>query len=352
MNGKKGLAGRFCRKPFEHFEVLETGKVSVCCCTWLPYFAGELSEDTSVNEVFNSQTVKDIRESIHDGSFKYCDANLCPHIQNNSLPLKDDIQGPRMRKIVSERLVDDLKPDFYNLCYDESCNLSCPSCRSNKILHTSGPLYENRKKMQAQIIEDLFITPHDRNCTVNITGSGDPFGSKLYREMLFNIDGKIFPRLNINLQTNGVMFTPRYWDKMHKIHSNINSVIISIDAGTEETYNAVRCGGDWSQLHKNIKFISQLRVDNHINSLRLDSVIQADNYKEMPLIVSIGKRYAFDSIYFSRVNNWGTWSDAEFKERAVWSESHPNFKDFLKVLNGITIDSKIDLGNLSDFLGC
>jgi hypothetical protein len=52
---------------------------------------------------------------------------------------------------------------------------------------------------------------------MNVTGSGDPFGSKIFRDLLFGIDGSKYPNVKINLQTNGVMFTPKYWKNMKKI---------------------------------------------------------------------------------------------------------------------------------------
>jgi len=55
-----------------------------------------------------------------------------------------------------------------------------------------------------------------------VTGSGDPFGSKLFREFLFNTNGKDFPNVLFNLQTNGVMFTPKYWDKMKDTNYNLD----------------------------------------------------------------------------------------------------------------------------------
>ena len=106
--------GKFCRKPFEHFEIHGTGKVSLCCYSWLPVWAGTVDESTSVKDVFNSDTVKDVRESIHDGSFKYCNAELCPFIQGNLLENREDVKGPRMPEIIDEKIVDGLTPDFYN----------------------------------------------------------------------------------------------------------------------------------------------------------------------------------------------------------------------------------------------
>lgn len=354
------LENKFCRKPFEHFEVDSGGRVSLCCYTWLPHHAGVVSDTSSVHQVFNSEKVQDIRRSIHDESFSYCSHTLCPHIQNGSLPTKDEVEGPRMQKIVKEKSLDNLKPDFYNLCYDMSCNLSCPSCRTGKIVFTKGEQYEKRLKIQNRIAEELFNTPHDRNCTVNITGSGDPFGSKLFRDLLFNIDGKIFPNVSINLQTNGVMFTEKYWNRMHKIHPNINSVIISFDAGTEQTYNITRRGGNWKQLLKNMEFLSTINSHdtkysnpnnrNKLKEVRIDFVVQQANYKEMPLIIELGKKLKVDKVYFSIVVNWGTWPKEEFAKQAVYNEDHPEYNDFIDILsNTIFNDPIVDMGNVTRF---
>ena len=133
------LQGKFCRKPFEHFEIHPNGSVSLCCYTWLPHHAGILGEHNSIHDVFNSTKVQQIRQTIHDGSFSYCNHDLCPHIQNKSLPDKSEVEGPRMQQIVRDNVLNNLQPDFYNLCYDESCNLECPSCRTHSKMYTSGP---------------------------------------------------------------------------------------------------------------------------------------------------------------------------------------------------------------------
>ena len=342
--------GKFCRKPFEHFEVHGDGKVSLCCYSWLPYWAGKVDENHSVKEVFNSNIAQEVRRGILDGSFRHCNHQLCPLIQENLLENKEDVKGPRMKKIITEGLVSDLDPDFYNLCYDESCNLSCPSCRKNKILHTEGLVYEKKIKIQEQIIKEVFNGPHNRNCTVNITGSGDPFGSKIFRELLFSIDGKNFPKVNINLQTNGVMFTEKYWEKMEKIHNNINTVIVSFDASTEGTYGKVRRDGNWNALQKNMEFISSLRDKGEIRFLRIDFVVQSLNYTEAPGAVLLAKKYHADKILFSRIINWGTFSDREFKESAIWQKEHPEHHLFLEVMKGDLMgDDIVSLGNLTEY---
>tara|TARA_Y100000310_G_C20341744_1_gene650135 strand:- start:2 stop:616 length:615 start_codon:yes stop_codon:yes gene_type:complete len=200
------------------------------------------------------------------------------------------------------------------------------------------------------MIKDLFYTEHTKNCTVNITGSGDPFGSKLFRELLFNIDCKKCPNLWINLQTNGVMFTEKVWNKMHKIHKNINTVIVSYDAGTEETYNKIRVGGHWGQLQRNMEFLSRLRSEKLINELRIDYVVQENNYREMAEIIRIGKDLKVDKVYFSVVVNWGTWTSSEFEKKAVYDKGHSEYPSFMCMLtNPIFNDPIVDMGNVSQY---
>ena len=90
------------------------------------------------------------------------------------------------------------------------------------------------------------------------------FGSKLFREFLFNADGEKNPNVFYNLQTNGGLFTPRYWHKMEKIHKQINTILISVDAATKEVYDVVRRGGNWKLLNQNLLFMKELKAKKKI----------------------------------------------------------------------------------------
>ena len=351
LNKDKDLNDRFCERPFDFFEAhdLIVGKTFVCCPTWLPTPIGNLTED-SVEDVFNSEKAQEIRRSILDGSFCKCDHKLCPLIQNNSLPKKKDIKNKRHRKIIDENITKGLEPIYYNLCYDESCNLQCPSCRANKFFLKEGPDYERKIKIQEKIVTDLFLTPHQRNVTVNITGSGDPFGSKIFRDLLCSIDGSKCPNVKIDLQTNGVMFTPVYWKKMYKIHKNISTVLISLDAARRSTYDITRKGGNWKALMSNLKFVSGLRRERLIDLLRLDFVVQKDNYKDMIRFIKIGKKFKVDQVYFSLIADWGTWPEEIYEEKAIWKKTNPEFKKFMGIMSDPIFDDRIvNLGNITEY---
>lgn len=346
-----GLTRKFCGMPFDHIEISSQGDVYLCCPSWLPHVVGNL-KTASLNEIFNGEITKNIRQSILDGTFEYCDTKLCPHIQSGRLPNRDNVDDERHRIFIDDNSVE--VPDgpiHVAANYDQSCNLSCPSCRTEKIYINEGPVFEERLGIQNRLFEELFSESKEKPVYLIITGSGDAFGSRVFRELLTGLDGRQYPNLKIELKTNGVMFTPRYWERMEKLHGNIKHVLASVDAATKETYDVVRRGGNWDALQENIRFLCQLRKQNLIKFLRLDFVVQQSNYREIPDFVRMAFNFgSIDRVTFSLVVDWGTWSKEEFDHHAIWKKTHAEFADFMAVLQAPVLDNKIvDLGNLMQY---
>jgi sulfatase maturation enzyme AslB (radical SAM superfamily) len=338
----KDLKGKYCQKLYTWLEVDMWGKAWMCCPSWLPYPIGNVLTD-SIDEMWNGERAKELRNQIFTGNWKYCQHEFCPLIASDVLPNLSDIQNP------PESTVAPL-PTNINFSNDESCNLKCPSCRTDKLLFTEGPLYERRKEVNDKIYEMLFSEPTDRHFSIHVTGSGDPFASKIYREMLQKLDGKDFPNLTVNLQTNGVMFTPKNWDRINKIHTNLRRCAISFDAGTKDTYeNVTRIGGDWELLISNCKFLDA-QVENYPQfDIVYDFVVQADNFKEMRRYIKTVDNFFPNagSINFSLVTDWGTWPKEVYEQKCIWKDTHPEHGDLLKVLkDSIFKHPKVNLGNL------
>lgn len=345
------LKGRFCPNPFQQFDLQEDGSAFACCSSWLPLPIGNLKHAT-LDELWNGQTIQKIRQSIFDGSFRYCRHDRCPRIQNDSLPtLQEAEQGPDIGSIVKNRsLVLDIPPSLLNLCNDRSCNLVCPSCRTERVNYHSGPEYHARLDLQNRLLGPYLKGSQGRAFTLSVTGSGDPFASKIFREQLFALDGHKYPNMNITLQTNGVLLTPKTWRRMHAVHKNINAVILSIDAATEATYNITRRGGHWDTLMENCIRLKEFRKIGQLKYLRFDFVVQLANYTEMPAFVSLSKAMGADAAYFSRLQDWGTWPHAEYLRQCVWEKDHPQFQEFMNVLADPSLhDPYVDPGNLSDY---
>ena len=342
-SSKKDLSGKYCTKLHTWLEVDMHGKAWLCCPSWLPYSIGNVLE-SSLEEIWNGEKAKKLRSQIFTGDWKYCQHEFCPLISGDHLPNLKDTQTPPTSTTA------DL-PIHINFSNDESCNLRCPSCRVGKILYTEGPLYDRRKLVNDKVYDMFFKNPTNRFFSIHVTGSGDPFASKIYREMLFKIDGALFPKLEVNLQTNGVMFTQKNWERISKLHKNLRRIAISFDAGTKDTYEGkTRLGGDWNLLLENCKFLDN-QVSLYPNMhIAYDFVVQLDNFKEMRRYIRLIEKQLPNagSINFSLVTDWGTWPKEVYEDKCIWKDTHPRHQELLKVLtDSIFKHPKVRLGNLT-----
>lgn len=339
----------FCSRPFLWFEVQtfpELGDVYLCCPSWLPKPVGNLARQT-VDEVWNGPAAKEIRESILDGSFRYCDATLCPFLQTRSHPVETiaDVRDPRLRAVIDRNLTEvPFGPAVVNCCHDRSCNLACPTCRVSIIIEREHKreILEIQGKIESDALRDAEM--------LYITGSGDPFGSPFFREWLQTMRREHVPGLQlIHLHTNAQMWTERIWGGIDAgIRSIIRSAEISIDAARPETYAVNRAPGRFDRLLENLDFIRRLRRDGPLQFLALNMVVQANNYREMPEFVVLGERFGADRVIFSQLTNWGTFTDDEFRARAVHLPTHPNHLEFRAMLHATSQqDSRVFIGNLS-----
>jgi len=347
MNGLPALAGTvredysdyFCPKPFEMADIGEGGKVNLCCALWLPESAGNYESGTFM-EVWNSEKAQAIRRSILDGSYSYCIEQHCPHLQNKTLPKRDDVRDPEYRDIIdNNRVVLDRGPRDIVLSYDKSCNLACRTCRVEPIMLTG------RARSEVENIQDWATTgEHLKDCRkMDITLSGDAFGSPVFFKFLREFDSSSYPDLRITLCTNGLLLTERNWNSI--CNEAINIVYISIDAATPETY-AVNRGGDFERLMEHLKFVGSLRSRGKLERFVISFVVQANNYREMPAFASLGQSVNADAVMFIQVGNPGHFTNEEFERRAVHLESHSEHSHLLEVLQdprlGIPI---VDLRN-------
>ena len=186
---------------------------------------------------------------------------------------------------------------------------------------------------------------------VNVTGSGDPFGSKHFRRLLKRITKEEFPKLKIDLHTNGQLFDERAWSDLG-LEDFVRYVQISIDAANADTYKIVRRGGDFGRLLENLQFVKQLKLAGQIDLLEFSMVVQARNFLEMPDFVRLGTEYAADKTSFYMIRNWGTFGEDEFREQFIGSSLHPRHGEFLTVLKDPLLSHPIAMtGNMLFYAG-
>lgn len=343
----------FCSMPFRYIEVTgwnpPKGDVFICCPNWLPTPVGNIRNDSFEN-IWNSNKAIEIRRSILDGSFGYCNHTTCPHLQTKTEAIQKtaDIQDKDLLEIIENKLtILPYGPREVRCSYDKSCNLSCPSCRTEVIIEKA---YEQEiLEIQAKLENEALKDAH----RLSITGSGDPFGSPYNRRWLQTMRKEAMPHLKvIHIHTNGQLWIPQLWSTIPAdIRNAIKTTEISIDAASPTTYSLNRRGGSFQRLLKNLEFISQLRKNSDLTSVNISMVVQKNNFKEMPDFVHLGSRFGFDKVTFSRLMNWETFSEEEYISRAIHLSSHPNHKELIELLGDKVLHEPIVyLGNLTDII--
>lgn len=351
LNQNKNLEGRFCYRPFRLLEIHKEYYGFLCCPSWLPKIVGNC-KTSGVEAVWNSQKSQEIRQSIFDGSFRYCDHKECPEIQGNRLPTYESL-SPYWKGIVDARkTIVDLLPTEIALCYDISCNLSCPSCRTDKVMDIRGKTFDEKMAFTHHLVQLINQSEGQKEpITLRVTGSGDPFAAPVYFKLLQDLEGEKLPHLQVILQTNGVLLTPQNWQRIHRIHKNVTAISVSIDAASARTYEKVRRLGNWEKLIKNLNFISQLKDELKFHGFSLNFVVQKENYHEMADFVAMALELKnVTEVFFSFVNDWDTWNKKDYQQQCIWKNTHPLFNDFMKSLCNPIFDHKIvTMGNLSEY---
>jgi MoaA/NifB/PqqE/SkfB family radical SAM enzyme len=256
-----------------------------------------------------------------------CDAIMCPRIASGSLPNKEDVEDPYLKDVIKHRQTDLRKlPRHVKLAHDDSCNLSCPSCRDRIIV-------AKRERMaQLDAMLETAIMAFIRDChTLDLSGDGDPFASKHYRDIIAR-SAELYPNLKINLHTNGVLMDDKSWDQL-KLDHRVAGLLVSIDAATPATYEIVRRGGDFFRLQENLKNVIRKRQQGKLSRIEILFVVQTQNYHEMPEFVEMGKSLGVDAVAFSLIYHWDRGMNYEHYLRSkIWDASHPEHHRFLDVL--------------------
>lgn len=295
------LENRSCNQTKRSLSIDSKGRLFHCRCDgWLPFNNGTLLDFDSVEEIFSSPIARKLQASTDEGgSFKFCNTLHCG-IRKNSWWTP---AGHLRRNFV--------------IGVDDSCNLQCASCREQLIFVKSGPVFEYRQRIMQHF--GKLLKEDELPSRTTIGGNGDAFASVVYRDFLYNLD--LRDDQVLILKTNGILIG-REIEKLNFVN-NIASLDISIDAGTEKTYDVLRAPGKWNRLIDNIKFTRQLGIET-----RLNFVVQSRNLYDIESFLKLCDELDCTPD-ISMVEDWGTWHN--FYEHDVTDKRNPYYQAWLKI---------------------
>lgn len=324
------LSDKFCPMPFTHLATGHKGEAFACCCpAWVPFAVGNVLDVPSADAVWNSEAAREIRRSVLDGDFSYCSRTLCTYIAARKLPAKAEITDPLLRRYIDERsVVLEEVPQMVQLNHDPSCNLACPSCRTEVITAKA----DEQDVYAASARRVILPLLRKVNGLSYISGGGEAFASKHYRTILAALNRAEYPGLYLHVITNGQLLTAERWGQFPHLPEMIDILSVSIDAARPETYERLRPPGKWPPLMKNLELMAEMRRAGTLRRLQLNFVVQEENYREIHEFVELGHRLGVDRMWFQRLTNYGSYDEAAFAKADVTSPGHPQHAELLDIL--------------------
>ena len=333
-----------CNTMLNHLEILHSGNTRCCCTTFVKEDLDNIFEK-DVTQLWHSNLHKIMCLSTENKTFSFCDKSMCPLFVAKKKQVESVYEG--VYKDMEEY------PRVLALGYDSTCNLSCITCRKNLYVAT-GDEYEELCSISRKVNEEYM--PHVKFLIT--AGDGEVFASKAYKEVYTS--SKCNPKY-MRILSNGMLFNQKNWEEFSQNKSGDIMLTVSVDAASKETYEKIRRNGNFDILKKNMEFAAALRKSGELRYFRMNFVVQRENYKEMIPFVQWGEELGVDEIFFTKILNWGTYTEAEFAEISMMEAdgitpkpelkevlAHPVMQSHIVDLGTIQYSHKIDYIDVVD----
>ena len=290
-----------CNVPYRHVVVDFNSNCLICECDgWLPIPVGKVTDFESLQDLFNSPIAQVLQQDIDDKKFTWCAVEYCNIKNQNIIKRKFELA----------------------INIDESCNLNCPSCRRDSIMHISGPEVERKQQDINRIM--TWLKNFNEPIHIILSGNGDPLASNIIRPLIKNYQPK--STQTFRLFTNGLLLKKQLENS--PLLPNITEFSISVDAGSAEVYEKVRLGGRWKVLLENLQYLKALQKEN---SVQLNFAVQNSNWHDLSNFVDLCLSHGFRA-NIHQLDDWGTWNSAPVDTPDSWTIVNGTYLDH-NVLN-------------------
>ncbi len=314
---------KICSYPFRHM-YLDKFDGDVWLCPWSQKEYGLIGNifETPLYEIWNGQRANEIRQAFREGKLmQMCRADACPSMQNGTL---EDLTEESLERLA----VFHEYPNKINLAHDYTCNQACETCRP----HPFYPPADYRQKVEAI---NVAIAPFlDKTHTLSLSGHGDPFASPYMMDLMENLHPTSH-NFRMHLETNGVYFDKRHWERIKHLSEFHIEVAITANTYDPYIYKLINKNGIYEKMMENLKFIAQLRKENLLKRFNINLVIQDKNFREMPSFIERSKEeFNCDLVVLRPVYQWGkTMTPDQYWYKDVLNPMHPYHEEYVELLD-------------------
>ena len=308
---------KYCARPYNHLHFDPGGNVRIC--SWTDVNIGNILEE-DIEDIWHGEKAEKFRESIADGSFRFCRKTSCPFLENDSL--EDLGKSEFIERAKVEKL-----PAQFNVANDFICNHSCPSCRENVFI-PDEQYAQNMDKM-----EEVLLPLLNQATAISACGNGDLFASPYMMRLLQQVH-PVDKSCRISLETNGALFNENNWKKISHLAEYGLYVAVTPNSYVKTTHYYL-CGNhdSYDEVMKNLKFISELREQEIINRLEISIVLQDRNFLELPdFAVQSIEKFKADLVTVKPLYKWFALDEETYWFKDVLNPLHPYHQEYLNMM--------------------
>lgn len=312
---------KICRRGLNRYQIYDCdGKVRLCGWMREEYIGNLL--DNSVEEVFQSEGARRIRDRLACGDYSNCKKDACPYIATGT---------------ISEVLIDcdsyPKTPTELYLGFEQVCNYSCTCCTLHRTMQENAgrDLERNYEKIEKEI---AVVLPYIK--TISANGCGELFVSKHILNLLANWKPICDPgEVSVSLESNGSLFDEPHWKQIDNLGQYNLSVSISVMSFEEEVYQYLSgCSFPIERIIKNLHFIKGLREAGVINHLTIATVVQEQNFRQMPDFARrCIEEFGADYVRLRPYEPWGSESIDVAWFRDIRNPRHPLYGEYKRVFS-------------------
>lgn len=173
------------------------------------------------------------------------------------------------------------------------CNLECKMCFRD---FGEGPKPHMTIETFRRVVSQF---PYLRQ--VNLTGNGEPLINK---DTYLMVEHSKALGQFVRLTSNGTMLTEA--NSRRLIDAGLDEIRVSIDGGTEETYNDIRVKSDFRKLRRNLERFQALKreMGRKRPEMEFATVLMKDNLRELPDLVDLAHDLGVERIWVGGLDNY------------------------------------------------
>lgn len=234
-------------------------------------------------------------------------------------------------------------PPIVNIEPTNICNLRCPLC-------ITGSMSMERPygRMSFDHFKTFLDQVADKIIYITLYHQGEPYLNKSFNDMVAYAKSK---GVYVTTSTNAHFFTPELADKV--VESKLDSMIISLDGVTQETYAKYRVLGQLDKVLDGIRNLvtAKKKAKSKVPYLFLQFLVMKHNEHEIPAVKKLAKELGVDRLLIKTTQ---VMTLEEAKEWLPENEKYRRYElteDAFKVKQGQGVCPRVWLTTLIDWNG-